>query len=111
MINSPQAGDVIETDLAGLSSQRHPPGIRVTLFVLLLFLAVTVLLQWLSGTYQSDFGGYADEPAHYVTGLMVHDYIATGFPGRPQQYAENYYLHYPKVALGHWPPVFYLMQA
>ena len=26
-------------------------------------------------------------------------------------YAENYYLHYPKVSFGHWPPVFYLLQA
>jgi 4-amino-4-deoxy-L-arabinose transferase-like glycosyltransferase len=26
------------------------------------------------------------------------------------RFAENYYLHYPKVAIGHWPPVFYLIQ-
>ena len=26
-------------------------------------------------------------------------------------FAEGYYLHYPKVALGHWPPVFYMVQA
>ena len=111
MITPPQTGHVSQTDLLRLSSPGRQPGIRLTLAVLCLFLAVTVLLQWLSGTYQSDFGGYADEPSHFVTGLMVRDYIATGFHGRPLQYAENYYLHYPKVALGHWPPVFYLMQA
>jgi hypothetical protein len=27
------------------------------------------------------------------------------------EYAENYYLHYPKVAFGHWPPFFYIVQA
>jgi hypothetical protein len=42
---------------------------------------------------------------------LVHDYIAAGFPGRPMPYARNYYLHYPKVALGHWPPFFYVVQA
>ena len=26
-------------------------------------------------------------------------------------FAENYYLHYPEVAMGHWPPGFYLLQA
>ncbi len=48
---------------------------------------------------------------------MVHDYIASGSPfhpltqENPLRYGENYYLHYPKVSFGHWPPVFYLLQA
>ena len=46
-----------------------------------------------------------------MTGLMVRDYIAAGFPDSPFRFAENYYLHYPKVAIGHWPPVFYSIQA
>jgi 4-amino-4-deoxy-L-arabinose transferase-like glycosyltransferase len=29
----------------------------------------------------------------------------------PVQFAEDYYVHYPKVTIGHWPPVFYLQQA
>ncbi|NNE44124.1 MAG: hypothetical protein HKN12_07935, partial [Gemmatimonadetes bacterium] len=48
---------------------------------------------------------------HYVTGLMIRDYVAGLAPGSPMTYAEDYYLHYPKVAFGHWPPVFYLLQA
>ena len=27
------------------------------------------------------------------------------------EFAENYYVHYPEVALGHWPPTFYVVQA
>ena len=84
---------------------------RPPLLLLLLYFSITVLLQWASGTYHSDFGGYPDEPGHYVTGLMVRDYIAAGFPDSPSRFAENYYLHYPKVAIGHWPPVFYSIQA
>src|SRR5205085_1013141 len=34
-----------------------------------------------------------------------------GFPASPMRFAENYYLHYPKVAFGHWPPFFYLVDA
>ncbi len=77
----------------------------------LLFFAFAALLQWREGAMSAEFGGYADESAHLVTGLMVRDYLAT-FPLQPPlPFAENYYLHYPKVAFGHWPPLFYIAQA
>ncbi len=82
---------------------------RILLFFL--YFVCVVLLQWRGNAFRSEFSGSPDEPAHYVTGLMVHDYIAAGFPGPPMPYARNYYLHYPKVALGHWPPFFYVVQA
>ncbi len=45
---------------------------------------------------------------------MVRDYLANlaslNFSG-PMEFAENYYVHYPEVALGHWPPTFYVVQA
>lgn len=72
---------------------------------------LVVLWQWKMGAYQSEFGGHPDEAAHYVTGLLFHDYAAAGFPGSPQAYAETYYRHYPKIGLGMWPPGFYLLQA
>jgi hypothetical protein len=72
-------------------------------------------LAWLwqrhTGAHHSEFGGHPDEAAHYVTGLMVRDYVAAGFPGHPMRYAEKYYAHYPKVGLGVWPPLFYVVQA
>jgi len=74
------------------------------------FLLVVLLLQWFSFAYTREFGGDADEPAHYITGLMFHDYCAAGLPSGPMRFAESYYLHYPKVALGHWPPFFYVVQ-
>ena len=77
----------------------------------LLFLGFAVTRQYFSGAYASAFSGYPDEPAHYVTGLLVHDWIASGFPWPPIAYAENYYLHCPKVALRQWPPGFYVIQA
>jgi hypothetical protein len=66
-----------------------------------------VTLQVLGGAYASGFGGYPDEPAHLVTALMVRDFLAGQDFLHPWQFAQEYYLHYPKVAIGHWPPVFY----
>lgn len=78
--------------------------------VFLLFFMCQVVLQLAGGAFSNEFGGYSDEAGHYVTGLMVHDYIAGMQYGSPMEFAENYYLHYPKIALGHWPPFFYIVQ-
>jgi hypothetical protein len=75
-----------------------------------LFMGVTVAFQVLGGAYQAEFGGYPDEPAHYVTSLMVRDYFAGMHYADPMEFARNYYAHYPKVAIGHWPPLLYLVQ-
>ncbi|MEJ7607570.1 MAG: glycosyltransferase family 39 protein [Bryobacteraceae bacterium] len=60
--------------------------------------------------YSGDLAG-EDEAAHYVTGLMVRTYLVSGQWLQPMQFARAYYEAYPKVALGHWPPAFYLIQA
>ncbi len=69
-------------------------------------LGFIVALQFLGGAYASGFG-YPDEPAHMVTSLMVRDFIAGLDFRHPLQFAQRYYYHYPKVAIGVWPPVFY----
>ena len=88
--------------------------VRNVLLVFVLYFAIAVAFQWRGGAYTSELGEHADEAAHYVTGLMVHDYIVSlaslEFTA-PLEYAKRYYEHYPKVALGHWPPVFYMLQA
>lgn len=42
---------------------------------------------------------------------MIHDYLKTGIGKPPLPFAENYYVHYPKVAIGVWPPVFHTTAA
>jgi hypothetical protein len=68
-------------------------------------------LQWRSGTYRADFSSHPDEAAHAVSALLLWDYAATGFPAHPLRFAERFYVHYPKVAIGHWPPAFHAMLA
>lgn len=60
---------------------------------------------------RSEFGAHPDEAGHYVTGLMIRDYLVHGIPGPPMKFADDYYRHYPKIGLGVWPPVFYLVQS
>ena len=93
--------------LAGLK-RRHW---KQDIMALVLFLAATVGWQLQTGAYKSEFGGHPDEAAHYVTGLMIRDYLTGGIPEHPMKFARNYYDHYPKVALGNWPPFFYIAQS
>ena len=78
--------------------------------VCLLFFLCQIALQFLRGAFSNEFGGYPDEAGHYITGLMVRDYIAGMQYLSPMEFAEDFYIHYPKVSLGHWPPFFYIMQ-
>lgn len=88
---------------------RSGGGHFAVLFLALLFIAV--LGQWLTGVYRSDLSQWPDEGAHYINGLLVHDYVADGFPGNPLAYALQYYAHYSRVTIGHWPPLYYMVQA
>jgi hypothetical protein len=62
-----------------------------------------------SGAFTSDFTNGSDEAGHVVSSLMVRDYLTQGLPHDPVAFAEQYYLHYPKVAIGHWPPLFHVI--
>ncbi len=90
--------------------QKLRPALLAAIVLVLAFDAA-FLWQHVGGAYDSEFGGHPDEAAHYVTGLMVRDYVAARFPSAPMTYANDYYSHYPKIGLGIWPPVFYGTQA
>ncbi|MGA7413456.1 MAG: glycosyltransferase family 39 protein [Bryobacteraceae bacterium] len=74
------------------------------------FFVCVLLSQLHTGSYQTEAMD-PDEPGHFVTGLMVRDYMLHGFGQSPLAFARDYYAHYPKLSLGHWPPVFYVAQA
>jgi len=86
------------------SNSRH----RIAAVALVILIALVLLA---TRSLQSDFTGNPDEPSHVVSSLMVRDYVVDAFPGNPLTYAENYYMHYPKVAIVHWPPLFYCGEA
>ena len=85
----------------------HSATIAITAILFLL----TFSLQFVNGARWSELAHGADEPAHVVSALMIHDYLSGGAPTRPMQYAETYYAHYPKLAIGIWPPLLYFVAA
>lgn len=77
---------------------------------LVLFISVAFFQLWHRAD-QSNLTRYPDEAAHFVTGVCTLDYLKTAFGSNPISFAEQYYARYPKVAFGHWPPMFYVIQA
>lgn len=78
---------------------------------LLVVVAVVAGIQWHAAAYSADLLGDLDEPAHYVTTRMVHEYLRAPFATHPIRHAEQFYLHFPLVGIGHWPPGFYAIGA
>jgi hypothetical protein len=74
------------------------------------FFLCVIALQLHIGAYSSE-GSDGDESSHLVTGMMFRDYLAHGIGKSPIRYAYDYYAHYPRVGLGHWPPMFYVEEA
>jgi len=81
-----------------------------TLAAFVVVLGVVLGLQGAGGAFSGELSGL-DEAAHYVTGVMIRDYVASGFHASPMAFAVDYYAHYPKVAFGIWPPLFHVVQA
>jgi hypothetical protein len=67
---------------------------------------VTVI-QRLTGAAKASFGLYPDEPSHYVSSLLLRDYLVSGFHQNPIAFAVHYYTALPYFAVGYWPPAFY----
>ena len=87
-----------------------PRRVRDTAFCLLSTLLL-LATQYGSGAFTADLALDPDEPAHAVSSLVVRDYIVQAFPHNPIHFAWTFYAHYPKVAIGHWPPLFYFGEA
>lgn len=80
-----------------------------TLLAFLVFFSFVEIMQRLTGGLAAGFGLYPDEPAHYVSSLLVRDYLVSGFHQTPIAFAVNYYAALPYFAIGYWPPAFYAL--
>lgn len=107
---SPMTGVLPDSPKIGWRRRPARDYMRAVLVIGVL-LALTLASQafW-TKAFQSELGGFPDEAAHYVTGLLVHDYLLSGRLDQALPFAHSFYDHYPKVALGNWPPGFYLVQ-
>ena len=70
-----------------------------------IYFLIALLGRYHMGALQEDFGAFEDEASHMVTSAMMRGYVTSFSPTHPLAYVEDYYLAYPKVASGQWPPV------
>ncbi len=69
----------------------------------------SLALAWITGGITGSFLG-PDESAHYVNTLFLADWLRAGLPS-PMTFARDFYAHYPKLSIGHWPPGWYALWA
>lgn len=70
-------------------------------------LGMVVTAQVGAGAYRGERAAYSDEASHFMNALLVRDYLTDGLGRNPLRFAEQYYLNYPKIAWGMWPPLFH----
>lgn len=101
----------LEKESSERPSSRASSKVWQLVAVCMLFWMLAAALQWRAGVFAVEFGGHPDEAAHYVTGVMLRDYIAGGHFASPRAYVEQFYAHYPKIGLFMWPPFFHGTEA
>jgi hypothetical protein len=79
------------------------------LLVCLLIGLLTLLTSWATGGLSPSLIE-PDEAGHYVNALFLGDWLRAGLPA-PLAFARDYYAHYPRLSIGHWPPGWYMLQA
>src|SRR5580704_6566646 len=70
---------------------------------------VAIGLQQLAGAFAATCG--QDACGHYISGALIHDYLVAGRLGNPVHFLAHYHEHYPLVGIGHWPPLYYGIEA
>jgi hypothetical protein len=58
--------------------------------------------------YTAGFSG-ADEPAHFLNTYFISIYLKSHLGTNPLAFASDFYIHYPKISIGHWPPAYYAL--
>jgi putative flippase GtrA/4-amino-4-deoxy-L-arabinose transferase-like glycosyltransferase len=72
------------------------------------FIALTVLAAAMVYLHALDSGlSGRDEASHFLNGYLIWSYMTEALGQNPLTYATNFYIHYPKISIGHWPPLYY----
>jgi len=78
--------------------------------VYLVALAVLTVAMMFLHALSSGLSG-SDEGSHFLNGYMIWSYLKDAPGQNPMTYATNFYIHYPKISIGHWPPLYYAFLA
>jgi hypothetical protein len=86
--------------------------VRSAILFFLYAAVLTLGLQIKDGAFLAELCTvYPDEAPHYVNGLLIANYVSEELGQPPLAFAKTFFLHFPKVSIGHWPPFFYLLEA
>lgn len=101
---------VVDRDFADPKTRSggYKPGWELA--ALPLFCVFALAIQLAMGAYRAELAGYPDESAHAVTGIALEQYLVHGLGQNPVRFLTEYYEHYPKVGIGHWPPLLYVAE-
>ncbi|MGN6546481.1 MAG: ArnT family glycosyltransferase [Aureliella sp.] len=98
-----------DTDASFRRGSLSSSGLLFSAIAVPILAALVFILQFKASAYSSEFGSHPDEAAHFVTGIFAYD--SASHIADVRRFADVFYAHYPKVGLGHWPPLFYAVQA
>ncbi|MBX3437424.1 MAG: glycosyltransferase family 39 protein [Planctomycetaceae bacterium] len=82
--------------------------ITSTLGVVAVFVGV-VGYQFATGVYRANIYE-SDGAGHFVTGVMIADYVRTALGANPVSFAEQFYLRSPQVTFSRSPPLFHFLE-
>lgn len=99
----------------GMFSREQPRGAGLRferswwpdLLVFVAALAVSASAMSLLHAFDSGLSG-SDEGSHFLNGYLIWSYLTHAFGQNPLSYATDFYIHYPKISIGHWPPLYYV---
>ena len=91
------------------TGDRSSFSLKHAIVVALLGFVLAVLVQWKTGAWKDDFSATGDETSHFTSAVAMSRYLMSTHILAPYRFASQYYLHYPKVAFGKWPPLFHLL--
>jgi len=91
-------------------SRRFRRSLGVPALCWLAGILVGIVSLFVSGAWRAGFSG-ADEPAHFLNVYVIAEYLRSSFGSDPMAFAAEFYLHYPKISFGHWPPAYYALLA
>jgi 4-amino-4-deoxy-L-arabinose transferase-like glycosyltransferase len=110
-VNAPKTGlhsaDALASAEAAAWRARY--GVATFGVGLILSFAAVALASWWMGAFDQEF--YSDATGHYITGLALHDLVFGRGLRNPLAFLIEYFVHYPAIGLGHWPPVFHSIEA
>lgn len=72
-------------------------------------LICSLCLQAARGDWHNGWAVQDDAPGHLVSSLLIRQYVVEGLPAlqSPMDFAYAFYHRFPKVGIGHWPPLFH----